>query len=71
MHTRTFEHQGKTYVVSVFAAGDDPTRLKFEASADGQPVPIPGLPDGIMPLQPPHEYQALLQAVERLLRAQP
>ena len=72
VHTRTFEHAGKTYIVRVFTATDDPTLLKVEASADGRPVPIPGLAEGMMPRRPPHEdYQTLLQEVERLLRDQP
>ncbi len=72
VHTRTFEHAGKTYIVRVFTATDDPTLLKVEASVGGRPVPIPGLADGIMPHQPSHEdYQVVLQEVERLLRGQP
>ena len=72
MHTRTFEHEGQTYIVRAFAASEDPTLLKVEASAGGRSVPIPGLADGIMPHRPPHEdYQVVLQEVERLLRDQP
>ena len=72
VHTRTFEHEGKTYIVRAFTATEDPTLLKIEASVGGRPVPIPGLADGIMPHQPPHEdYQVVLQEVERLLRGQP
>src|ERR671927_1707104 len=51
VHTRSFEHEGRSYVVRAFSSPDDPTRIKFEATADDRPVPIPGLPDGIMPLQ--------------------
>ena len=72
VHTRTFEHEGKTYSVRVFTATDDPTLLKVGASADGRPVPIPGLAEGTMPRQPPHvDYQALLQEIERLMRGHP
>ena len=68
VHTRTFEHEGRTYVVRAFTTSEDPTLLKVEAFADGRPVPVPGLAHGIMPHQPPHEeYQVLLQEVERRL----
>ena len=71
VHTRTFEHEGKTYIVRAFAAMEDPTLLKVEASVGGRPVPIPGLADGIMPHRRPHEdYQVVLQEGERLLRDQ-
>ena len=68
MHTRIFEQDGKTYVLSAAADASKPTRVWIEATANGESVPIPGLPDGVMSRQPPHDYEGLLKAVERLLR---
>ena len=69
VHTRSFEHEGKTYIVQIYPATDDPTYLKFEVSADGKPVPIPDLADEIMAVLEPNEQQALSQTVERLLQS--
>ena len=71
MPTRIFEQDGKAYVLSAAADAGNPTRVLIEATADGEPVPIPGLPGGVMSLQPPHDYEGLLKAVERLLRNSP
>jgi hypothetical protein len=67
VHTRSFEHEGKTYIVQIYPAINDPTYLKFEVSADGKPVPIPDLADEIMAVLEPNEQQALGQMIERLL----
>ena len=69
VHTRSFEHEGKTYIVQIYPATDDPTYLKFEVSADGKPVPTPDLADKIMAVLEPNEQQALSQTVERLLQS--
>lgn len=71
MATRHFEHEGRAYVVTAAADPADPNRVRIEATADGAPVPIPGLPEGTMPLRPPHDLDGLLRAAERLLRGQP